>query len=85
MAHKKSGGTSRNGRDSVGKRLGIKRFDSQFVRAGNVLVKQRGTRYLPGLNVKRSKDDTLIALTDGMVKFQYVSKKKKKISVLPQK
>ncbi len=83
MAHKKSGGVSRNGRDSIGKRLGIKRFDSQIVKAGNIIVRQRGTKYLPGFNVKRSKDDTLIALIDGRVKFEYVSKKKKRISVYP--
>jgi len=83
MAHKKGGGISRNGRDSPGQRLGVKRFGSQFVRAGNVLVRQRGTRFFPGENVGRGRDDTLFALKDGIVRFEWVSKKKKRVSVYP--
>lgn len=70
MAHKKAGGSSRNGRDSQSKRLGIKRFGGQFVLAGNILVRQRGTRYHPGRNVGVGKDYTLYAKTDGHVQFE---------------
>jgi large subunit ribosomal protein L27 len=70
MAHKKSSGSAKNGRDSHSKRLGIKRFGGQFVTAGSILVRQRGTRYHPGQNVKRGTDDTLFALKDGIVRFQ---------------
>ncbi|MBK9219271.1 MAG: 50S ribosomal protein L27 [Uliginosibacterium sp.] len=70
MAHKKAGGSSRNGRDSESKRLGVKRFGGQFVLAGNIIVRQRGTEYHPGENVGIGKDHTLFALTDGHVKFQ---------------
>ena len=83
MAHKKGGGVSRNGRDSSGQRLGVKRFSSQFVRAGNILVRQRGTKFRPGENVGRGRDDTLFALKDGIVKFEWVSRNKKKISIYP--
>ena len=83
MAHKKGVGASRNGRDSPGQHLGIKRFSGQFVRTGNVLVRQRGTRVYPGLNVGMGKDDTLFALKDGIVKFEYTGSGKKKISVFP--
>ncbi len=83
MAHKKGGGVSKNGRDSISKRLGIKRFGNQFVRAGNILVRQRGTKFLPGKNVERGKDDTLFALIDGYVKFERAGKSKKKVSVYP--
>lgn len=69
MATKKSAGSARNGRDSVGKRLGPKKFGGELVTAGNILVRQRGTKYHPGLNVGRGKDDTLFALTDGMVRY----------------
>jgi len=69
MAHKKAGGSSRNGRDSESKRLGVKRFGGQQVLAGNILVRQRGTKFHPGLNVGIGKDDTLFALVDGMVQF----------------
>ncbi len=70
MAHKKGMGASRNGRDSRSKRLGLKRFGGQFVRAGNIIVRQRGTRFKPGLGVGRGRDDTLFALIDGFVQFQ---------------
>jgi large subunit ribosomal protein L27 len=70
MAHKKSGGSAKNGRDSRSKRLGVKRFEGQFVTAGSILMRQRGTRKQPGTNVKRGKDDTLFALVDGTVKFE---------------
>lgn len=69
MAHKKAGGSSRNGRDSNAQRLGVKRFGGQFVLAGNILVRQRGTKYEPGTNVGIGKDHTLFALIDGIVKF----------------
>jgi len=70
MAHKKGLGSSKNGRDSQSQRLGVKRFDGQYVTAGSILVRQRGTPFKPGLNVRRGKDDTLFALVDGYVKFQ---------------
>ena len=75
--------SARNGRDSCGKRLGVKRFDGQFVRGGAILVRQRGTKFLPGLNVGRGKDDTLFAKAAGVVAFEWASKDKKRISVLP--
>ncbi len=77
MAHKKGQGHSSNGRDSASKRLGVKRYGGQFVRAGSVLVRQRGTKFHPGLNVSRGKDDTLFARIDGHVKFEG----KKRVSV----
>jgi large subunit ribosomal protein L27 len=70
MAHKKAGGSSRNGRDSESKRLGVKRFGGQVVRAGNILVRQRGTQYHPGENVGLGKDHTLFATADGVVEFR---------------
>ena len=70
MAHKKAGGSSRNGRDSAGRRLGVKKFGSEAVIAGNILVRQRGTRIYPGVNVGMGKDHTLFALTDGRVSFK---------------
>jgi large subunit ribosomal protein L27 len=70
MAHKKGGGSSVNGRDSQGQRLGVKRFGGQFVSGGSILVRQRGTKYKPGVNVGRGKDDTLFAKVDGIVRFQ---------------
>jgi len=70
MAHKKSGGSAKNGRDSQSKRLGVKRYDGQVVTAGSILVRQRGTKFFPGKNVKRGKDDTLFSLIDGTVKFE---------------
>lgn len=81
MAHKKGVGSSRNGRDSESKRLGVKRFGGQVVRAGNILVRQRGTKFHPGNNVGKGSDDTLFALTDGVVKFERKDKTRMKISV----
>lgn len=81
MAHKKAGGSSKNGRDSVGKRLGVKRFGGQKVTAGSILVRQRGTTIHPGNNVGCGKDYTLFALTDGVVKFERLGKTRKKVSV----
>ncbi len=84
MAHKKAGGSSRNGRDSVSKRLGVKRFGGQAVKAGNILVRQRGTHFHPGENVGCGKDYTLFALKDGQVVFQVKGPKKRKfVSVVP--
>lgn len=81
FAHKKGQGSSHNGRDSESKRLGVKRADGQFVLAGNILVKQRGTHIHPGNNVGRGSDDTLFALIDGTVKFERMGKDRKKVSV----
>ena len=81
FAHKKGMGSSRNGRDSHAQRLGVKRADGQFVLAGNILVKQRGTHIHPGNNVGRGSDDTLFALIDGKVKFERFGKDRKKVSV----
>lgn len=81
FAHKKGQGSSHNGRDSESKRLGAKRADGQFVLAGNILVKQRGTHIHPGNNVGRGSDDTLFALIDGTVKFERMGKNRKKVSV----
>ena len=83
MAHKKGVGSSRNGRDSAAQRLGTKRCDGQFVLAGNILVRQRGTHIHPGNNVGRGSDDTLFALTDGVVRYERMGKDKKKVSVYP--
>ena len=81
MAHKKGMGSTRNGRDSESKRLGPKRADGQFVLAGNILVRQRGTKIHPGTNVGKGKDDTLYSLVDGTVKFERMGKDRKKVSV----
>lgn len=81
MAHKKGGGTSRNGRDSQSQRLGVKRFAGQIVNAGTILVRQRGTRIHPGNNVGVGKDHTLYALIDGIVKFEPTSNNRRKVSV----
>lgn len=81
FAHKKGMGSTKNGRDSESKRLGVKRADGQVVRAGNVLVKQRGTHVHPGENVGRGSDDTLFALIDGKVKFERVGRDKKRVCV----
>ena len=81
FAHKKGGGSTKNGRDSESKRLGVKRGDGQFVLAGNVLVRQRGTHIHPGNNVGKGSDDTLFALVDGNVKFERMGKDRKKVSV----
>ena len=82
-AHKKGVGSSRNGRDSAGRRLGVKSADGQFVLSGNILVRQRGTKIHPGTNVGIGSDDTLFAKVDGVVKFERVGKDKKKASVYP--
>ncbi len=82
MAHKKGGGTSRNGRDSQGQRLGVKRFAGQQVNSGTILVRQRGTRIHPGLNVGVGKDHTLYATINGIVRFEATSKNRRKVSVL---
>ena len=84
MAHKKSGGSGKNGRNSPGQRLGVKRFGSELVRAGNVLIRQRGTHIVPGANVGRGSDDTLFALIDGRVTFERVTRLKRRIAVYPQ-
>ncbi len=84
MAHKKGGGSSRNGRDSNSQRLGVKRYDGQLVRAGTIIVRQRGTRIQSGINVGVGRDHTLFALTDGKVKFEHTTKYKKQASVYPQ-
>ncbi|MBE6935354.1 MAG: 50S ribosomal protein L27 [Ruminococcaceae bacterium] len=81
FAHKKGVGSTKNGRDSESKRLGVKRQDGQFVLAGNILVRQRGTKIHPGTNVGRGSDDTLFALTSGTVRFERVGKDRKKVSV----
>jgi large subunit ribosomal protein L27 len=83
MAHKKGVGSSRNGRTSNPKYLGIKKFGGERVRAGNILVRQRGTRWHPGSNVGRGNDDTLFALVDGVVKFENKDKNRQKVSVYP--
>ncbi|MEB3164629.1 MAG: 50S ribosomal protein L27 [Prochlorothrix sp.] len=83
MAHKKGTGSTRNGRDSNAQRLGVKRFGGQVVRAGNILVRQRGTKFFPGVNVGRGSDDTLFATVDGIVTFERKGKNRKKISVYP--
>ena len=83
MAHKKSGGSAKNGRDSHSKRLGVKRSAGQFVNAGSILVRQRGTPIRPGANVGRGKDDTLFALETGNVLFETRGKNKKYVSVIP--
>ena len=83
MAHKKAGGSSRNGRDSKGRRLGVKKFGGQIVLAGNILVRQRGTTYHPGENVGLGRDHTLFALADGTVDFHTSSKGRTFISVSP--
>ena len=83
MAHKKAGGSSRNGRDSNSKRLGVKLFDGQQVKPGNIIVRQRGTRIRPGHNVGLGRDFTLFALAEGKVKFQWAAKGKRMASVLP--
>lgn len=83
FAHKKGGGSSDNGRDSNPKMLGVKRADGQFVLAGNILVRQRGSKFKPGNNVGIGKDDTLFALIDGKVKFERVGKDGKQVSIYP--
>ena len=84
FAHKKGVGSSKNGRDSESKRLGAKRADGQFVLAGNILVRQRGTKIHPGLNVGRGNDDTLYAKADGVVRFERLGRDKKQVSIYPK-
>ena len=84
MAHKKGMGSTKNGRDSEGKRLGAKRADGQFVLAGNILYRQRGTKVHPGKNVGIGSDDTLFALKDGIVKFERLGKDKEQVSIIEQ-
>jgi large subunit ribosomal protein L27 len=81
MAHKKGVGSSRNGRDSQGQRLGVKAYGGEFVTAGCIITRQRGTKIHPGNNVRRAKDDSLFCVIDGIVKFERLGKKKKKVSV----
>ena len=84
MAHKKGGGSSRNGRDSQAKRLGVKRFDGEEVTAGSILVRQRGTKIKPGTNVGLGRDYTIYATVDGYVKFETVRDQRKQVSVYPE-
>ena len=83
MAHKKGGGSSRNGRESNAQRLGVKRFGGEKVTAGSIIVRQRGTRFTPGVNVGTGSDDTLFALSDGVVNFKKFRKAKKVVSIIP--
>jgi large subunit ribosomal protein L27 len=83
MAHKKGASSSRNGRDSNAQRLGVKRFGGQLVNAGEILVRQRGTKFHAGKNVRRANDDTLFALVDGVVRFEFRDKDRQKVSVYP--
>ena len=83
MAHKKGTGSTRNGRDSNAQRLGVKRYGGQLVRAGNILIRQRGTKVHPGVNVGKGSDDTLYSLVDGIVTFERKGKSSKKVSVYP--
>jgi len=83
MAHKKGGGSSRNGRDSNSKRLGVKRYGGEFVRSGNIIVRQRGTKIKPGLNVGLGRDHTIFAISDGVVKFETIRDGRKRVSVVP--
>ena len=83
MAHKKGGGTTRNGRDSHGQRLGVKRYDGETVRAGTIILRQRGTKIFEGTNVGRGRDFTLYSLVDGTVKFEHQTRAKKRVSVYP--
>jgi large subunit ribosomal protein L27 len=83
MAHKKAGGSSRNGRDSAGRRLGLKQFGGEIVVAGNIIARQRGTKWHPGANVGMGKDHTLFALTDGRVEFRTKAKGRTYVSIVP--
>ncbi len=83
MAHKKGTGSTRNGRDSNAQRLGVKRFGGQAVTAGSIIIRQRGTQVHPGENVGRGSDDTLFSLIDGVVKFEYKTRSRRKVSVYP--
>lgn len=83
MAHKKGGGSTRNGRDSNSQRLGVKKYGGERVRAGNIIIRQRGTWIHPGANVGRGSDDTLFALVDGVVQFQRKDRDRKQVAVIP--
>ncbi|UCE79524.1 MAG: 50S ribosomal protein L27 [Nitrospiraceae bacterium] len=83
MAHKKGVGSSRNGRDSESKRLGVKKFGGQLVKSGNILIRQRGTKFHPGINVRKGSDDTLYAVADGIVNFERKNRDRLQISVHP--
>ena len=83
MAHKKGQASSRNGRDSAGQRLGVKCYAQELVKAGSIILRQRGTKIFPGMNVGRAKDDSLFALADGIVRFERVSRTKKRVSIYP--
>ena len=83
MAHKKGGGSSRNGRDSQSQRLGVKKYGGEYVLSGNILVRQRGTRIKPGLNVGKGSDDTLFATIEGIVRYETVRDGKKRVNVIP--
>ena len=85
MAHKKGAGSSRNGRDSQSKRLGVKRFDGEKVTAGSILVRQRGTKFRPGSNVGLGRDYTLFSTIDGYVRFEIIRDKRKQVSVYPER
>ncbi len=85
MAHKKGGGSSRNGRDSQSQRLGVKKFGGEVVRSGNILVRQHGTHIKPGLNVGIGKDDTLFAMIDGVVVYEVIRDDRRSVNVLPLK
>ena len=85
MAHKKAGGSSRNGRDSAGRRLGVKKFGGERVIPGNIIIRQRGTRIHPGVNVGKGKDDTLFATAEGFVTFEWVRGQRKQVSVYPER
>ena len=84
MAHKKSGGSSGNGRDSNSKRLGIKRYDGEMVTSGSILIRQRGTKFKPGHNVGLGRDYTIFAIIDGYVKYEIIRDKRKQVSVYPE-
>lgn len=84
MAHKKGMGSTRNGRDSNAQRLGVKKYGGEFVLSGNILVRQRGTKFHPGTNVMRAKDDTLFAVAEGIVKFERFRLNRQKVSVYPK-
>ena len=83
MAHKKAGGSSRNGRDTAGRRLGVKKYGGEVVEAGNIILRQRGTRYYPGTNVGMGRDNTLFAMIDGTVKFARRGKDQQVVAVVP--
>ena len=85
FAHKKGVGSSRNGRDSAAQRLGVKKYDGEQVSAGNIIIRQRGTKVHPGTNVGLGKDDTLFALTDGYVKFEHLDRKRKRVSIYAER